>query len=135
MEDSEICEQEFIREVLASIGWHNSFVPIASEENKRQLEIVKCVSHAKVERNQALDDRGKEASRVGALLHSADNEFDQSLKLLTAHKSQHSTEHHLFKLSEHDDSRFKQTLKDTLKQLKEQEIEQENLNGEPRSLD
>src|SRR5690349_900364 len=100
MEDQEVCEQEFIREVLASIGWHNSLVTIASEENKRQHEIVNCVSHAKVERNQAIDDSGKEVSRLRVLLHSADNEFHQSLKLLTAHKSQYSTEHHLFKLSE-----------------------------------
>lgn len=129
MEDSDVCEQDFIREVLASIGWHNSFVPIASEDNKTQLEIIKCVSHAKVERNQALDDRGKEVSRVRVLLHSADNEFDQSLKLLTAHKSQYTTEHHLFKLSEHDDSRFRESLNDTVKLLKEQEFEQENLKG------
>lgn len=135
MEDQEVCEQDFIREVLASIGWHNSFVPIASEENKTQLEIIKCVSHAKVERNQALDDCGKEVSRVRVLLHSADNEFDQSLKLLTAHKSQYTTEHHLLKLSEYDDSRFKQTLNDTLKLLKEQDFEKENLKGNQSLFD
>lgn len=135
MDGQEICEQDFIREVLASIGWHNSFVPIASEENKTQLEIIKCVSHAKVERNQALDERGKETNRLGALLHSVDNEFDQSLKLLTAHKSQYSTEHHLFKLSEHDDSKFRNILKDTQKLLKEQEADQENLKGNQRIFD
>jgi hypothetical protein len=66
---------------------------------------------------------------VSAICSLQLNEGDQKLKLLTAHKSQFSTEHHLFKLAEHEESKFKQILKETEKNQKELTEEKENLKG------
>lgn len=114
---------------MASMGWQNSFVPIASEENKNLLNGIKFLGGTKLERIDALESRGNEEQRVRNLFTAADNEFDQNLKLLTAHKSQFSTEHHLFKLAEHEESKFKQILKETEKSQKELTEEKENLKG------
>lgn len=118
---------DLIKEVLASMGLQNSFVPIASDDNKKLLDAIGFLGKTKLERIDALETQDKEASRVRLLFNGADNEFDQNLKLLTAHKSQYSTEHHLYKLSEHDESRFKQILKDADKDEKELAAQQEAL--------
>lgn len=120
-------ENDVIKDVMASMGWQNSFVPIASDENKELLAAIKFLGTKKLERIGALEAQEKEAVRVRVLFNGADNEFDQNLKLLTAHKSQFSAEHHLFKLAEYDESKFKQILKDTEKELKESTAQQESL--------
>lgn len=127
MEDREHCEDDLITEVMASIGWQNSFVPLATEENKKLFAGLKFLGTTKLERIGAVEVQEKEALRVRELFNSADNEFDQRLKLLTAHKSQYSTEHHLFKLAEHEESKFKQLIKETDKELKELSTHEENL--------
>lgn len=129
MEEQENCENDLIRDVMASMGWQNSFVPIASEENKQLLNAIKFLGKTKLERNDVLEGRGSEETRLRKLLTAADNEFDQNLKLLTAHKSQYSTEHHLFKLAEHDESKFKQILKEAEKSLKDLSAQQEASKG------
>lgn len=127
MEGHEKLEDDLIQDIMASMGWSNSFVPIASDENKKLLANIKFLGKTKLERVDALDNQGIESLRVRALFNTADNEFDQNLKLLTAHKSQYSTEYHLFKLSEHDDSKYKQMLKETEKNQKEMTRDQESL--------
>lgn len=127
MEDPEMCENDIIKDVMTSMGWQDSFVPYASEESKNLMEAIKFLGNTKLERLDLLECQNKEAARVSDLFISVDGEFDQNLKLLTAHKSQYSTEYHLFKLAEHGDSNFKQMLKETEKMLKEQNLEQENL--------
>lgn len=129
MEEPDGCGHDFIKDVMASMGWQNSFVPIISESNKELLDNIKCLGTHKLDRIDALDAQEKEAQRVQNDFTSADYEFDQSLKLLTAHKSQYSTEHHLYKLSEHEESKFKQILKDTVKSHKELTQQQESLKG------
>lgn len=128
----EICDNDLIKDVMASMGWSNMFVPIASEENKKLLDAIKFIGQTKLDRIDALEAHNKEAHQVSELLNNVDNEFDQNLKLLTAHKSQFSTEHHLFKLAEHDESMFKQTLKDVTKELKDLEEQKETLKSKPR---
>lgn len=127
MEDQEMCENDLIRDVMASMGWQDSFVPYASDECKKVMEVIKLLGNQKLERIDVVEKLDKEVLRVHGLFNSVDGEFDQNLKLLTAHKSQYSTEYHLFKLVEHEDSNFKQMLKDTEKTLKEQALEQESL--------
>jgi hypothetical protein len=129
MEDQEVFENDLIRDVMASMGWQNSFVPIATEENKQLLNAIKFLGKTKLERIDVLEGRGIEENRLRKLFTAADNEFDQNLKLLTAHKSQYSTEHHLFKLSEHDESKFKQILKEAEKTHKDLTAQQENFKG------
>lgn len=129
MEDQENCGDDLIRDVMASMGWQNSFVPIASEENKQLLNGIKLLGTTKLDRIDALEGRGIEEQRMRKLFSTADNEFDQNLKLLTAHKSQYSTEHHLFKLAEHEESKFKQILKETEKTQKELTSQQESFKG------
>lgn len=129
MESEENSENDLIRDVMASMGWQNSFVPIASEENRKLLSGIKFLGRTKLERIDALEGRESEQQRVRNLFTAADNEFDQNLKLLTAHKSQYTTEHHLFKLAEHDESKLKQMLKETEKSQKELTEQQENLKG------
>lgn len=127
MENGGSCEMDLIQDVMASLGWSNSFVPIASEENRKLLDGIKFLGRSKLERIDALEKQDKEKLRVRLLLTSADNEFDQNLKLLTAHKSHYSTEHHLFKLAEHDESKFKQMLKEMAKELTERNQQQKDL--------
>lgn len=129
MEDQENSESDLIRDVLASLGWQNSFVPIASEENKQLLNGIKFLGQTKLERIDALEGREKEEIRLRKLFTAAENEFDQNLKLLTAHKSQYSTEHHLLRLAEHDESKFKQILKEADKSHKDLTAQQENFKG------
>jgi hypothetical protein len=129
MDDEENCENDLIRDVMASMGWQNSFVPIASEENKQLLNGIRFLGKTKLERIDVLEGRGIEEHRLRKLFTTADNEFDQNLKLLTAHKSQYSTEHHLFKLAEHDESKFRQMLRETEKIHKDLTAQQENFKG------
>lgn len=126
MED---CGNDLIKDVMASMGWSNSFVPIASDENKKLLDDIKFLGKSKLERIDALDGQTAEAQRVRELFTTVDNEFDQNLKLLTAHKSQYSTEHHLFKLAQHEESKFKQMLKEVEKTQTELKHQQGNLKG------
>lgn len=130
MESHDNCDNDFIKEVMASMGWQNSFVPLASDENKNLLAGIKFLGTTKLKRIDALEAQEKEALRIGYLFNSADNEFDQSLKLLTAHKSQYSTEHHLYKLAEYEESKYKQLLKDINKSLKELTVEEESLKSD-----
>jgi hypothetical protein len=129
MDEEENRENDLIRDVMASMGWQNSFVPIASEENKQLLNGIKFLGKTKLERIDVLEGRGIEEHRLRKLFTAADNEFDQNLKLLTAHKSQYSTEHHLFKLAEHDESKFRQMLRETEKIHKDLTAQQENFKG------
>lgn len=119
MEENENCGSQLIKDVMASIGWQNSFTPIIGEKSKKLLDGIRAMGNAKVDRINAVDFRQKEASKLVALLSSASNEFDQNLKLWTAHKSQFTTETHLYKLAEHDESSYRQSLKEAQKNHKE----------------
>lgn len=119
--------RDFVKDVMASIGWQNSFIPIISENNKLLLQEIRHQGDAKIERADAKQAHEKESVRVNYLLKTADDELNQNLKLLTAHKSQSSTEHHLFKLAEHDSSTFKQILKEARKTQRELIAKQEDL--------
>ena len=112
-------ENDLIRDVMASMGWSDSFLPIASEENKKLLENIKYLGKAKLERDEELVGRCREETRVEELLQRADNEFDQNLKLVTAHKSQFTTENHLLKLAEHENSKYRQMSKEKEKEMSE----------------
>lgn len=129
-----MCENSIIKDVMTTMGWQDSFVPYASDENKKIMDAIKFFGNTKLDRATVLEAQDKEASRVRELFNSVDGEFDQNLKLLTAHKSQYSTEYHLFKLAEHDDTKFKKMLKEIEKISKEQTLEQENLKSEFRLL-
>lgn len=108
-----------IKDVMASIGWSDSFLPIATEDNKKLLNAIKLLGKSKLEHEDALEAQQKEILRIGELHKNADNEFEQNLKLISAHKSQFSTEYHLFKMGEHEDKKFKQMLKEIQKECKE----------------
>lgn len=116
-------ENDLIRGVMESMGWsdsyNDSFLPIANVENKKLLERIKYLGKTKLERDYALEGQQKEEVRVQELVQNADNEFDQNLKLITAHKSQFTTEHHLLKLSEHEESKFRKLTKETVKESDE----------------
>lgn len=134
MDDDGDCENDLIKGVMASMGWSDSFVPIASDENRDLLDVIKLLGNNKLQRNVALEAQNREVQRVRELFSAADNEFDQNLKLLSAHKSQYTTEHHLFKLSEHEHSKYKQILKETEKSQKELEQHGENLKNEKEKI-
>ncbi|CRK99386.1 CLUMA_CG012751, isoform A [Clunio marinus] len=119
MEESKECEIDLIKNVMSSMGWSNTFTPIANEENKRLMDSIRFLGSTRLERNHAFEDQKKKTSRFNALLTAANNEFDQNLKLLTAHKSQYSTEYHLIKLSEYDVSFYMQTSKESEKSEKQ----------------
>lgn len=112
-------ENELIREVLEAAGFSETFLPIVNEDNKQLLETIKFLSKSKLEHESALEREKKEVLRVGELCKTADNEFDQNLKLLNAHKSQYTAEYHLLKLGEHESLRFKQMMKEVNKESKE----------------
>ena len=112
-------DNEFIKDVMESMGWSDRFVPIANDENLRLLDLIKFLGKSKLEKSEAKDHAGQEVLRVKEIFTNTDNEFDQNLKLLSAHKSQYTTEHHLYKLSEHENSRFKQMLKEVEKTQEE----------------
>lgn len=112
-------DNEFIKDVMESMGWSDRFVPIANDENLKLLDLIKLLGKTKLEKNDTKDHVCVEVSRVREIFTNTDNEFDQNLKLLSAHKSQYTTEHHLYKLSEHENSRFKQMLKDIEKTQEE----------------
>jgi hypothetical protein len=120
-------DNDIIQDVMASMGWQNSFLPVASEENKKLMMRIKSLGVTKLERNDTLVERGNESQRVGILLNNIEYEFDQNLKLINAHKSQFSDEHHLYKLSEHEESKFKKILKELIENEKELKIDQEKL--------
>lgn len=117
--DNNSSENDLIRDVMASMGWSDSFLPIANVKNKKLLEEIKYLGKTKLERDYALEGQQKEEIRVQDLFRNADNEFDQNLKLITAHKSQFTTEHHLLKLAEHEESKFRKLTKETAKESTE----------------
>lgn len=119
-------ENELIREVLEAAGFSETFLPIVNEDNKQLLETIKFLSKSKLEHESALEREKKEVLRVGELCKTADNEFDQNLKLLNAHKSQYTAEYHLLKLGEHESLRFKQMMKEVNKESKEMLEKEEN---------
>lgn len=117
--DDNNSENDLIRDVMASMGWSDSFLPIASEENKKLLDTIKFLGKAKLQRDSDLESQSREEIRVQELLQNANNEFDQNLKLVTAHKSQFTTEHHLLKLAEHESSKYRQMSKEIAKETSE----------------
>lgn len=126
-------ENDLIRDVMASMGWSDSFLPIASEENKKLLETIKFLGKTKLQRDSDLEGQSRETIRIQELLQNAGNEFDQNLKLVTAHKSQFTTEHHLLKLAEHDQSRYRQMSKEIAKETTEFNQAAENLKSKRSS--
>lgn len=126
MESEKSCDNDIIKEVLASIGWQESFLPVGSDKSKKLLDLMKLLASVKVDRIDALQAQEKESKRVGDLVKSANNEINHSQELLTAHSTDYSTESVLFKLSVNDESQFKKLLKETSVDLKEQEKKQEN---------
>lgn len=114
--DDNNSENDLIRDVMASMGWSDSFLPIASEENKKLLDTIKYLGKAKLQHDSDLEIQSREDIRVQDLLQNANNEFDQNLKLITAHKSQFATEHHLTKLAEHESSKYRQMSKEIAKE-------------------
>lgn len=129
MEDNS-SENDLIRDVMASMGWSDSFLPIANKDNKKLLDGIKFLGKAKLERDSALQVQEREEHRVQELFKNADNEFDQNLKLITAHKSQYTTENHLLKLSEHEETKFRQLTKESTKNLDELNQLDEKLKSE-----
>lgn len=125
----ESSENDFIRDVMASMGWSDSFLPIASEENKKLLDAIKFLGKTKLARDDDLETQSREELRVENLLKNVDNEFDQNLKLVTAHKSQYVTEHHLLKLAEHEHSKYRQMSKEIAKETTEFNHSAEKLKG------
>lgn len=119
-------ENDLIKEVLVSAGFSNSFLPIVNDDNRKLLEAIKFLSKSKLEHEHVLEGERKEVQRVGDLFKTADNEFDQNLKLLNAHKSQYSAEYHLLKLGEHEDSKFKQMAKEVEKEGQELQQKEES---------
>lgn len=126
MDQQDLEENELIREVLVSAGFSDSFLPIVNEDNKKLLETIKFLSKSKLDHESALEGEKRELTRVGDILKTIDNEFDQNLKLLNAHKSQYTAEYHLLKLGEHEDLRFKQMLKEVEKEGKEMHLKEES---------
>jgi ribosomal silencing factor RsfS len=118
-EVEEACETDLIKEVMESIGWSDSFLPIANDKNKQLLGTIKFLGRSKLEHEGAFEAHKRELIRVEELFKYADNEFSQNLKLLNAHKSQYSTEYHLLKLGEHEDAKFKQMLRQVQKEAKD----------------
>lgn len=128
MEENEIAaDNDIIQDVMASMGWQNSFLPVASEENKKLMLRIKSLGVEKLAQSDALVETGNEAQRVRILLNNVDYEFDQNLKLLNAHKSQFSDEHHLFKLAQHEETRYKKLLKEFQENEKDLKAEHEKL--------
>jgi hypothetical protein len=116
----EASSSDFVKDVLKTMGWDDSsFLPIANEENLKLIEMIRILSDDKIKHTESLEERRQEIVRVEDIFKNASNEFDQNLKLLTAHKSQYVTEHHLFKLSEHYNLRWKKEIKDADKQKKD----------------
>lgn len=112
-------ENDLIRDVMASMVWSDSFLPIASEESKKLLDAIKFLGKARLQRDDDLESQSREEIRVQELLKNADNEFDQNLKLVTAHKSQSTAEHHLLKLAEHEHSKYRQMSREIAKETSE----------------
>lgn len=111
---------EFVKDVLKTMGWDDgSFLPIANDENLRLIETIRILNEDKIRHDEELQDRRQETAKVEDIFNNANNEFDQNLKLLTAHKSQYITEHHLFKLSEHENSRWKKEIKSSDKEKRD----------------
>lgn len=117
-------DSDIIQDVMASLGWQNSFMPIASEANKNLMMSIKHLGRTKVNQVELFDERGRESLKAGEQLSTIEYEFDQNLKLINAHKSQFNDEHHMYKLSEHQESKFKDVLKEITK--KDLELKKEN---------
>lgn len=120
-------DTDIIQDVMASMGWQNSFMPIASDENKFLMMRIKFLGRTKLDQIDYLDEKGRESQKAGDQFSTIEYEFDQNLKLINAHKSQFNDEHHLYKLSEHEESRFKNILKEVTKQDLELKAENQKL--------
>lgn len=120
-------DTDIIQDVMATMGWQNSFMPIASEENKNLMIRIKFLGRTKLDQIDYLEEKGAESAKAGEQLSTVEYEFDQNLKLINAHKSQFNDEHHLYKLSEHEESKFKDILKEITKQDLELKAENQKL--------
>ncbi|KAG5682425.1 hypothetical protein PVAND_011778 [Polypedilum vanderplanki] len=129
-----IRENNLIKEVMESIGWSDSFLPIVNKNNRKLLATIKILSKSKLEHEGAFEAHKKELKRIEDLFKYADNEFNQNLKLLNAYKSQYSTEYHMLKLGEHEDTRFKQMLKQIYIEMKNMKQIEENLKNERNKI-
>lgn len=126
MDGDEMNENNLIRDVMSEMGWQDTFVPYSSDASKKLMDEIKFLGNTKLARVVELENIQNEAFRIEQSLKSADDELDHNLKLLTAHKSQCLAEHHLFKLSEHEESKFKRMVKEAEKSLNEQTLEQKS---------
>lgn len=120
-------DTDIIQDVMASMGWQNSFMPIASDENKNLMMRIKFLGRTKLEQTDYLDEKGQDSQKAGEQFRTIEYEFDQNLKLINAHKSQFNDEHHFYKLSENEESRFKNILKELTKQDLELKAENQKL--------
>ncbi|XP_053690796.1 coiled-coil domain-containing protein 39 [Sabethes cyaneus] len=117
--------QPYVIRVMEEMGWGSgdrSFIPIANDENKRLLELVNRLADSKTVCTERIQDSGRRLANLQLHWKSAQVEFDQNQKLLTADKSQIDAEHGMLKLSENESGRLRKMAREA--QYGRQELEQ-----------
>lgn len=101
--------------IMESMGWSDgTFIPIATEDNQLLMQSMQSL----LARKDHADGRHAQLKhRVRSLRERqqhASDDIGQNGKLLEAHRSQLSAEHHMYKVSEYSDCSLTKRHKDLL---------------------
>lgn len=120
-----------MKQIMMSMGWTDgTFIPIANEENKELMKLMQALLEHK---EKSLSTHQQTKQRVTSLderQQRAIADIAQNGRLLEAHRSQMSDEHHMFKVSEHTDQILIKRLKELGNTVTELKTHDKMTNGE-----
>lgn len=116
--------------VMESMGWTDgTFIPIASAENKALMQSMQALL---AQKTHAQTGHAQLQQRVANLRerhqHTRDD-IAQNGKLLEAHRSQLSDEHHMYKVAEYTDGTLTKRLKELLTEVADLQKHDQNTIG------
>lgn len=116
--------------IMEQMGWTDgTFIPIANAENRvlmQSMQDLLAHKERRVTEQQAIKQRvaGLKTHHQRTL-----DDLGQNGKLLEAHRSQMSDEHHMFKVSEHTDLTLTKRLKELQNTVTELQKHDKTTNG------
>ncbi|XP_058807541.1 coiled-coil domain-containing protein 39 [Phymastichus coffea] len=109
-----------IEEVLNDLGWNDGFrIPIANAENKQLEEEIERKSRLRASLKSQLENTLERIQDIRKHASDVKQEQKHNQKLLSAHSTQVETENHLYRLSQSEESKLAQEMKQREKQTRE----------------
>ncbi|XP_063697855.1 coiled-coil domain-containing protein 39 [Culicoides brevitarsis] len=109
-------DKSLINDLALTMGFklqeENSFFAISNEENKALVKLIDSLTELKSNKTTIINYSNGKLTKLQDALKGTQREFEQNLKLIAAFNNQVSSESHLKKLADQEESRYFQQIED-----------------------